>query len=348
MVLDVVSRYDIDGVHFDDYFYPYKERDAAGKEIDFPDEASWRRLGAHPGMSREDWRRDNVNQFIQRTYKAIKSAKPWVKFGLSPFGIWRPGNPPQVDGLDAYDKLYADSRRWLASGWVDYFAPQLYWPIHSPKQSFPLLLKWWARQNTRGRLLVPGLDITRIHGELKPSETLNEIRLTRLQAGAAGEIEWNLGSLMRNTALAEALAREVYVQPALMPPTPWLSRSRLPKPNLTAAMSARTTAALVGWAPAGKDPIRSLGRAEPNQGRVADRDPPGERLRPPLRQSAGPRGRLRRGPVRERGRHCRRPPARLSARAGICWRPVRGSVGAWFVNWFHWMSRHWRRVRCGG
>jgi uncharacterized lipoprotein YddW (UPF0748 family) len=255
VVMDVVSRYDVDGVHFDDYFYPYKERDAAGREVDFPDGASWARLGAHPKLGREDWRRENINQFIQRTYRSIKTAKPWVKFGVSPFGIWRPGNPPQIDGLDAYGKLYADSRRWLASGWIDYFAPQLYWPIESPKQSFPLLLQWWARQNAKDRLLVPGLDITRVRGELKPAEILNQIRLTRRQSSAAGNVHWNLGSLMRNTALAEALSREVYAQPALVPATPWLSRARLPRPSLAGAMSRRTTEAQFAWTLAGKEAV---------------------------------------------------------------------------------------------
>jgi len=142
VIMDVVNRYDVDGIHFDDYFYPYKEKDAEGKELDFPDDASWRRFGAGGKLSRDDWRRENVNLFIERVYKSIKAAKPWVKFGISPFGIWRPGNPPQIKGFDAFAELYADSRKWLANGWVDYFAPQLYWPIDPPDQSFPVLLRW--------------------------------------------------------------------------------------------------------------------------------------------------------------------------------------------------------------
>ena len=156
VVLDVVRRYDIDGVHFDDYFYPYAEQDASGKDIEFPDEQSWRRFGAKRKLTREDWRRENVDLFIQRAYDSIKAEKRWVKFGISPFGIWRPGHPAQIEGLDAYSKLYADSRKWLARGWVDYFAPQLYWAIEPPQQSFPVLLKWWAQQNAKARLLVPG------------------------------------------------------------------------------------------------------------------------------------------------------------------------------------------------
>jgi len=130
VVMDVVRRYDVDGVHFDDYFYPYKESEGG-----FPDDASWKRFGAGGKLSRDDWRRENVNTFIRRVYETIKAAKPWVKFGVSPFGIWRPGNPSSVQGLDAYQELYADSRKWLQNAWVDYFTPQLYWRIIAPRQS---------------------------------------------------------------------------------------------------------------------------------------------------------------------------------------------------------------------
>jgi uncharacterized lipoprotein YddW (UPF0748 family) len=213
--IDVVKRYDIDGVHFDDYFYPYKERNVSGNEMDFPDQASWQRFGAGGKLSRDDWRRENVNTFIERLYRSIKAAKPAVKFGVSPFGIWRPKTPPQIQGFDAYANLYADSRKWLAKGWVDYFAPQLYWAIEPPDQSFPVLLKWWAQQNPKGRLLMPGLDSTKTSGRWKPSEIVNQIRITREQPGTSGHIHWNMRSLMRNNAFDEVLEREVYGQPAL-------------------------------------------------------------------------------------------------------------------------------------
>ena len=222
VVMDVVKRYDVDGIHFDDYFYPYKEKDNAGREMDFPDDASWRRYGAGGKLSRDDWRRENVNRFIERVYKSIKSAKPWVKFGVSPFGIWRPGYPAQIKGLDAYAALYADSRKWLANGWLDYFAPQLYWAIEPPDQSFPVLLKWWAAQNPRGRLLVVGMDTTkagrgssgananpgRRSRGWPPEEIVNQIRIARDLRGVGGHIHWNMSALMRSTSLDDALARE--------------------------------------------------------------------------------------------------------------------------------------------
>jgi uncharacterized lipoprotein YddW (UPF0748 family) len=257
VVMDVVKRYDIDGVHFDDYFYPYKVSGGAGKDLEFPDDASWQRFGARGKLSREDWRRENVNVFIQRVYKSIKSAKPWVKFGVSPFGIWRPKNPPQIKGLDSYAELYADSRKWLANGWVDYFAPQLYWAIDPPDQSFPVLLRWWAQQNAKGRILCPGLDATKVSGRSdsrrgwQPQEIVNQIRLTRAQTGVDGHIHWNMKSLMRNTAFDEVLARELYQQPALMPLSPWLGRAQPGKPKLTVTKAEAGSQLEMRWTPGG-------------------------------------------------------------------------------------------------
>jgi uncharacterized lipoprotein YddW (UPF0748 family) len=252
VVMDVVRRYDIDGVHFDDYFYPYKELDRSGNELPFPDDVSWKRYGAGGKLERDDWRRENVNAFVEKVYTSIKATKPWVKFGISPFGIWRPDNPPQIKGFDAYSKLYADSRKWLMKGWVDYFAPQLYWPIASQEQSFPVLLKWWAQQNDKGRHLLPGLDVTRTVN-LNPEsnsqrnrtrwpeqEIVNQIRLCRKQSGVDGHILWNMKSLMRNQALDDALETQIYTQPALVPASSWLGNARPAKPTLTVAEASGT------------------------------------------------------------------------------------------------------------
>ena len=234
VVMDVVKRYDIDGVHFDDYFYPYKEQSASGQELDFPDNASWQKSGAGGGLSRDDWRRQNVNTFIERTYKSIKAAKPWVKFGLSPFGIWRPENPPRIKGFDAYEKLYADSRKWLMNGWLDYFVPQLYWSIDSREQSFPALLRWWTEQNPKGRHVLPGMDDTKILGnKWTPEEIINQIRLTRKQRGTSGHVHWNMKSLMRSEPLDQALEKNVYSEAALVPAAGWLDNSRPDRPTMT-------------------------------------------------------------------------------------------------------------------
>jgi uncharacterized lipoprotein YddW (UPF0748 family) len=232
VVMDVVQRYDIDGVHFDDYFYPYLEHDRAGKAIEFPDDASWRRFGSGKGLTREDWRRQNVDNFVRQVYQSIRAAKPWVKFGISPFGIWRPGNPSEIKGLDAFAELYADSRKWLAEGWVDYLSPQLYWGINPPQTSFPTLLSWWARQNPRRRLLCPGLCTSNVGGKWRADEILDQIRLTRGEPGVSGHVHWDMKALQRNPALEERLRTEAYAEPALVPAMPWLERPSLGKPAL--------------------------------------------------------------------------------------------------------------------
>ena len=254
VVMDVVRRYDVDGVHLDDYFYPYKVKNAAGKELDFPDDSSWRRFGARGKLSRDDWRRENVNSFVYRLYASIKAAKPWVKFGISPFGIWRTRNPPQINGLDAYATLYADSRKWLANGWVDYLAPQLYWKIGSPDTSFPVLLRWWAEQNPKGRNLYAGMDATKVSrpeslAPWPPQEIVDQIRLTRKQRGADGHIHWNATTLMSNRTLDAILEKEVYQQPALTPLSPWLGQAQPSKPDLTGATVKRGAGLQVCWKP---------------------------------------------------------------------------------------------------
>lgn len=244
VVMDVVRRYDVDGVHFDDYFYPYPQRLASGQERDFPDEASWAKSGAGGKLSRDDWRRENVNTFVRRIHDSIKATKPNVKFGISPFGIWRPGHPPQIRGLDAHDRLYADARKWLMNGWVDYFAPQLYWAIEPKEQSFPVLLDWWNAQNPRQRHLWPGLNTTRVPGAWKPEEILAQIRLAGRQPVSAGHIHWNMKSLMRSAELSTALQRGPYAQPALVPASPWLDDQPPPRPRLSVTASDQASVKL--------------------------------------------------------------------------------------------------------
>ena len=236
VILDVVRRYDIDAVHLDDYFYPYPEYDARKQPLAFPDAATWKRYaGAGGKFSREDWRRDNVDRFIQQLYQSIKAEKPFVKFGVSPFGIWRPGFPPQIKGFDAYEGLFADSRKWLACGWVDYLAPQLYWSIEPKEQSYPVLLQWWAEQNLKQRHLWPGDAPNRIGINRSAPEILNQIRLTRQQASATGNIHWSISAFMRNRdGIGDALLKEIYAQPALVPASPWLDSNTPSAPKIAA------------------------------------------------------------------------------------------------------------------
>lgn len=229
VILDVVKRYDIDGVHIDDYFYPYREKDAQKKDIPFPDWTSWLSYQKRGGkLSRDDWRRDNVNRFIARIYRDVHTVKPWVKVGISPFGIYRPGYPAQIRGFDQYDSIYADPRLWLAQGWLDYLAPQLYWRIDPPATSFPALLKWWTENNPRHRMIVPGMNTTAIGSNpdytvadagnrgWPASEILKQVQITR-QLSAAGHIHWNVGALMKNKGGVADELRRAYKQPALVP-----------------------------------------------------------------------------------------------------------------------------------
>jgi uncharacterized lipoprotein YddW (UPF0748 family) len=256
IVMDVVRRYDIDGVHFDDYFYPYPEKGERGQPIPFPDWPSWNHYQKGGGrLGREDWRRENVNLFIVRVSQSIKSVKPTLKFGIAPFGIWRPGHPPQIKGLDAYNELYADARKWLRDGWLDYFAPQLYWGEERRETSFRALLTWWAGENTHHRHLWPGLDLSRVGANRAPEEIAEQIRATRAQSGADGNILWGAKALTENRrGLADVLARQVYAQPALPPTYPWLDKQPPGQPQISAALNASGEVKLT-CRPTGAEPI---------------------------------------------------------------------------------------------
>jgi len=229
VVMDVVRRYDVDGVHLDDYFYPYPVNDEAGKPVSFPDDASWEKARAAGNtLSRDDWRRQNVDNFVERLYGEIKAEKRWVKFGISPFGIWRPGNPPQIKGFDQYAAIYADARKWFAEGWLDYFAPQLYWKIGKTAQSYPALLNWWHEQNEQGRHLWPGNYTSRLlaggSSDWTADEIVAQVWTTRAQAGADGNIHFSIKALAGNSkGVANKLAEGPYREPALVPASPWLA-----------------------------------------------------------------------------------------------------------------------------
>lgn len=232
VVLDLVKRYDIDGVHFDDYFYPYRDYN---KGEDFPDSASWAAYRAAGGrLSRGDWRREAVNSFIENLYREIKKTKRGVKFGLSPFGIWRPGHPEGICCFDQYDELYADAKLWLNKGWVDYFSPQLYWPIHRMAQSFPLLLGWWKSENTMGRHLWPGINVGSDSSARNVNEIMSQILVTRgMLPQSNGVVHWSIDQVYKNPAMARALLEGPYKREALVPASPWLDQLAPVSPVVT-------------------------------------------------------------------------------------------------------------------
>lgn len=224
VVMDIVKRYDIDGVHFDDYFYPYA---SYNKNEDFPDSTSWNKYRQAGGkLTKSDWRRQSVNTFIERVYNDIKKEKKHVKFGLSPFGIWRPGYPSSIAGFDQYEELYADARLWLNKGWIDYFSPQLYWPINRYAQSFPVLLGWWATENTQQRHLWPGISVGRDSSDKNTTEIVNQVMISRgMLPNSSGTVHWSISSVTKNPKMAKALVEGPYKNQALVPASPWLNQA---------------------------------------------------------------------------------------------------------------------------
>ncbi|MBB4805728.1 uncharacterized lipoprotein YddW (UPF0748 family) [Chryseobacterium defluvii] len=231
VVKDIVKRYDIDAVHFDDYFYPYA---TYNRGADFPDKASWNEYLKNGGtLSRADWRRDNVNKFVERIYKEVHAEKNHVKFGISPFGIWKPGYPEGIAGSSQYDELYADAKLWLNKGWVDYFSPQLYWPVNAKEQGFEPLLKWWQSENTQNRHLWPGLNTVEIKVSDRAAEIKNQIEISRqVLKNDAGEIHWSIAGLTKNPAMLSTLKNGPYKEKALVPKTPWIKTVPLPVPTV--------------------------------------------------------------------------------------------------------------------
>ena len=240
VMLDVVRRYDVDGVHIDDYFYPYREsqvvtRRVKGKrvrnrvDIQFPDNSTWARYGKGNFDSRDDWRRANIDDFVRSLYRGVKAIKPTVLVGISPFGIWRSGVPDGVRGLDAYGEIYADSRKWLAQGWLDYIAPQLYWEVGGYQDRFRALDAWWRRENPNARYIWPALYTSKVYGG-HDAWPLGEIRtqvdaVRESRAGVeepSGHVHFRMGALFAND---DRLARNLgasYQARAIVPGFPWL------------------------------------------------------------------------------------------------------------------------------
>ncbi len=253
VIMDIVKRYDIDGVHFDDYFYPYPSYNLGE---DFPDSTSWNAYQASGGkLSRGDWRRDAVNTLIQRLYTSIKKEKQHVKFGLSPFGIWRPGYPKSVEGFDQHNQLYADARLWLNKGWIDYFVPQLYWKIGTIPQSFPVLLGWWQSENLLQRHLWPGISVNgRDTSIANINETLNQIMISRgMLPKSNGVVHWSISSLTRNNRLADAVIAGPYKQEALVPASPWMDATPPEAPATTLTNVADNVT--LSWIPANEKDV---------------------------------------------------------------------------------------------
>jgi uncharacterized lipoprotein YddW (UPF0748 family) len=225
VIMDVVKRYDIDGVHLDDYFYPYR---IAG--VEFGDNKSYQKYGQ--GRNKGDWRRDNVSQFVQELNKQIKQAKPYVKFGISPFGVWRnkdkdPEGSETHGGQTCYDDLYSDVILWQKKGWVDYLMPQLYWEHSSKAVPFGTLLSWW-NAHSYGRHMYIGLGVYRMSekptGPWKnANELLWQIRDIRSQCTDAGCSYYSASCFNKaGLPIKDSLCRIYNKYPAFPPTMKWI------------------------------------------------------------------------------------------------------------------------------
>ncbi|SNT27977.1 Uncharacterized lipoprotein YddW, UPF0748 family [Asanoa hainanensis] len=261
-ILDAVNRYAIDGVHFDDFFYPYPE----GHE--FNDDASYARYGN--GRSRGDWRRANVDTFVEEISQKIHDAKPWVRFGLSPFGIWRnkssdPAGSP-THGLESYEAIYADTRKWVRKKWLDYIVPQLYWNIGFDKADYAKLLPWWADtvKGTGVQLYVGQADY-RI-GEAgpwsKPAELDQQLTLNE-RYGVSGSIHFSAKQVKADRLGAVSRYRDKhYATPALVPTIDRLRDARPPAPTPTGARRDGDRTVLT-WRPVDDVTSYAIYRADP-------------------------------------------------------------------------------------
>lgn len=228
VVQDIVSRYDVDGIHFDDYFYPYPEK---GEE--FNDNVSFKKFAKKQGFAKDDranWRRNNVDVLIKEVYATVHDTKPWVVFGVSPFGIWRniahtsDGSGSKTNGLSNYDDLYADVLLWQKNRWVDYVAPQLYWKIGHKAADYATLIDWWSKNSFATNVYI-GQSITTFNEKDLKNSAINQfaekMRLTRETPNIQGNIWWSGYQLRENPfASLDTLANHYQKYPSLIPEYP--------------------------------------------------------------------------------------------------------------------------------
>jgi uncharacterized lipoprotein YddW (UPF0748 family) len=235
VIADVVKRYDVDGVHFDDYFIRIPKMMRAAIAWNFPTMQIGRNTVKAGGrLSRDDWRRKNVNDFIEATGREIKRIKPHVLYGVSPFGIWQPIPEKGIKGLNAYAELYADARKWLQNGTVDYLAPQLYWETARKGQSFPVLLEWWQNQNVKNRHLWAGTAVYRIgsNADFTAREIVNQIETTRRLQPTAGNIGFSFKSFRNDFGgIPKLLKSSVYQTDAIVPASNWIKSKKPAAPK---------------------------------------------------------------------------------------------------------------------
>jgi uncharacterized lipoprotein YddW (UPF0748 family) len=221
-IMETVKHYDLNAVHFDDYFYPYK---VPGEH--FPDSTSYS-LYNQDSLDLEAWRRYNVDFFVEELSKRIKEEKPFVKFGISPFGVWRnkdkdPLGSDTKAGVTNYDDLYADVLKWLREGWIDYITPQIYWHIGFERAEYKTLVEWWSK-NTYGKHLYIGQAAYRMgqKGWEDPNEIINQINFNRTFKQVDGSMYFSAKSFMNNNDGVNEKMKRAYPYKALVPTMPWI------------------------------------------------------------------------------------------------------------------------------
>ena len=216
-----MRNYDVDAIHFDDYFYPYR---VANKE--FPDEKTFAE-NSRGFSSKDDWRRDNVNLVIKELQQTIKSEKPWVEFGISPFGVWRNndkdvlGSAPKA-GMTNYDDLYADILKWLEDGDIDYVVPQLYWEIGKRVADYKVLVEWWGKNNFNRNLYVglfaSGLGQNKSLAWNEGNELVRQMNLNKNYDNVQGVAFYSAAPLLKNPlGILDSLQTDLFKYPALVP-----------------------------------------------------------------------------------------------------------------------------------
>lgn len=238
-MLDAVRRYDVDGVHFDDYFYPYPVDDEK-----IPDEKTFHRYGG--GFSDiEDWRRHNVNLLVQEMHQRIHQHKPWVKFGISPFGVWRnettDPHGSDTDGLQSYDALYADTRRWVKQGWVDYINPQIYWQIGFDVADYAKLTPWWADvvDDTDVHLYIGQAAHKQTDHTFDTDELSKHLTFNQDYSRVGGDVFFSATDVRTDKdGSITKLVDTHYSRPAIIPPIQHLGGGPPPRPVATASQES--------------------------------------------------------------------------------------------------------------
>ncbi len=252
VIMDIVNRYDIDGLHFDDYFYP------SGTILDDAAYNADPRGFPNTTAGRADWRRDNINMLIARVNDSIRAVKPWVKFGVSPSGIYRSstdpavGSPTSSGASQHYSAMFADSRKWIQQGWVDYLAPQVYWYMGQAGSDYKLLVPWW-NNNAYDRHMYIGLADYKMNtaGWLNPNEINNQIALNRANANISGQIHFRHAFLQADPLFYRtSLKNSTYARPALLPVMGWKGLTAPSAPSGLAASAGDNNAVQLAWAPA--------------------------------------------------------------------------------------------------